>query len=529
MNDMTAFGNAAVAFVATYFVHSTLLLSACWLVMTFTRAKSHFLIERMWKMATVLGIATAFVQVAVGPIALPRLTPSDSEPLAFIDVSARSETGATAGSVETDFTSSANSIDIPPPSVSTIENIPLSDVIEVENGTNVAQASEWPLPEEAAQFTLPNRDSNVVLDRAEVTLDEVSREPFAPQSASHLPGEAVVLSFEARVQSWLPALLQTSAIVLMFGFTGGCLLLCMQTMRLRLRFGRAQVLRSGTARTALDRFLKRNKIRRSVRLLTSSKHTEPIAYGLFWWTIVLPDATEARLERNELKALLAHEVAHLIRGDVLWLWIGRVLCTCCAFQPLNFVARRQWQQAAEYLCDEWAIARGVRSLSLARCLTRVAEWRFGIESPDLGLAAGGSKATLVGRVQRLVEERQPRDSWQTPRRRRLLTMGAAIAVVALVGFAPRVALPLTLLSEGASDVNPELIEPSVNESVASDWHALEEELLQLDADLEKVAQLRGTDDTSELISQFENLNRRAAALQTRREFITSLLEKESQR
>ncbi len=70
--------------------------------------------------------------------------------------------------------------------------------------------------------------------------------------------------------------------------------------------------------------------------------TEPFACGLLRWTIVLPAGIEQRLSGSEMKALLAHEVAHLVRRDPWWLWLGEVLCTCLAFQPLNFLARRRW-------------------------------------------------------------------------------------------------------------------------------------------------------------------------------------------
>ena len=78
--------------------------------------------------------------------------------------------------------------------------------------------------------------------------------------------------------------------------------LVVQSMRLRLRFARARPLTDGPARRVLDRFLKRNKIRRRVRLLSSSKHHEPVAYGLFVGTIILPEGTEQRLPKDELKA-----------------------------------------------------------------------------------------------------------------------------------------------------------------------------------------------------------------------------------
>ena len=110
------------------------------------------------------------------------------------------------------------------------------------------------------------------------------------------------------------------------------------------------------------------------------------------------------MKRDELRGLLTHELAHLVRGDVIWMWIGRVVCTCLAFQPLNFIARRRWQNAAEYLCDDWAMAHGVHRVSMARCLTQIAEWqldrRLGVDR----LAVSGSPGTVSHRVTRLVND-----------------------------------------------------------------------------------------------------------------------------
>ena len=87
MFDLASFSYAIVAFVANYVVHSTLLLTACWLLVTLSRTRSHFLADRMWKLAAVLGIVTAFTQVIVGPNPLLRaLIPSDG-PVAVIDAS----------------------------------------------------------------------------------------------------------------------------------------------------------------------------------------------------------------------------------------------------------------------------------------------------------------------------------------------------------------------------------------------------------------------------------------------------------
>ncbi|MBP86429.1 MAG: hypothetical protein CMJ64_06905 [Planctomycetaceae bacterium] len=129
------------------------------------------------------------------------------------------------------------------------------------------------------------------------------------------------------------------------------------------------------------------------------------------------------------------------------------------------------------------------------------------------------------RVKRLVDENQSRDVWQSPWRRKLLTMGAAIAVVGLVGFAPRVALPLTQVSECALVANLDSIDSPVEELATSDWHALEEELLQLEADLQRLEQLKGRSQLTEAGEGLDSITKRAAAMRARRERITTLLER----
>ena len=144
-----------------------------------------------------------------------------------------------------------------------------------------------------------------------------------------------------------------------------------QSLRFRWRM-RHEVEAAPSHRKLLDGICERCGIRRRVRLLKSDSFEEPVAYGLFRWTIVVPAQVEKRLNRNELSALFSHELAHLTRGDIVWLIMGRVLTTCFAFQPLNFLARRQWQLHAQFQCDDWAVERSVDRLTLARSLTLVA-------------------------------------------------------------------------------------------------------------------------------------------------------------
>jgi len=177
-------------------------------------------------------------------------------------------------------------------------------------------------------------------------------------------------------------------------------------------------------------------IKRKVRLFNSSQFEEPVAFGMLRWTILLPAQVESRLNREELTALLCHELAHLTRGDIFWLNCGRLLTSCFAFQPMNFVARRRWQEHAEFQCDDWAVEGNTDRLTLARSLTLVAEWQAKRQVCAGVVSAGGERFHITNRVERLVADAKP-DQWQR-RPRRIAVFGAGvIAIVALVVLSPQ--------------------------------------------------------------------------------------------
>jgi Zn-dependent protease with chaperone function len=188
------------------------------------------------------------------------------------------------------------------------------------------------------------------------------------------------------------------------------------------------------AGNALRHLQREGRISRNVRLTLSDRLTSPVALG--GDEICLPERALAELGPVRMESILAHELAHLVRGDPGWLTIARLIEAIFFFQPLNILARRRMQEAAEFASDAWASTRVARPLDLAHCLARVAEWT--IAAPRLPVPAMAERrgAVLVRRVERLTTGRVIPEV--APGRG--VRLGAAVAVVGLVLLAPRAAI-----------------------------------------------------------------------------------------
>jgi len=186
--------------------------------------------------------------------------------------------------------------------------------------------------------------------------------------------------------------------------------------------------------------------RHDVRVTSSSTISSPVALKL--GEICVPEAALTELDAEQQRGLLAHELAHLARRDPLWLDAVGIIERVFFFQPLNRLARRELQQVAEYLCDDWAAARTGGGLPLAQCLARVAEW---IQASPLGVPVAGmaeQRSLLVARIARLIEGGSP----PVPARRGALLAASAILLAATVAAAPGVQSTAAALANEPSNI-----------------------------------------------------------------------------
>lgn len=180
-----------------------------------------------------------------------------------------------------------------------------------------------------------------------------------------------------------------------------------------------------------------------VTISASSGIASPIVVGRH--ELCLPWRVVNGLSRDELDAVLAHEIAHLGRSDGVWLWAMLLVERILWIQPLNRLAVSRLRTLAECFCDDWALRRSVTPVALASALARVAEWMR--VSPVTGVAPGmaSNESLAVTRVRRILDTERAR----TREPRRIVAIAMVIALLAGMtavapGFAAAAVAPYTI-------------------------------------------------------------------------------------
>jgi beta-lactamase regulating signal transducer with metallopeptidase domain len=138
-----------------------------------------------------------------------------------------------------------------------------------------------------------------------------------------------------------------------------------------------------------------------VDLRESESLGAPLLYG-FRPTILLPAGWPDSLSGDELRGLLAHEVAHVKRRDYLESFVQQLADIPLFFHPGAWLAKRGITLAREELADAWALATGTDASSYARSLAAVAERAQARLSVALvGVAEG--RSTLLRRVEAIMQ------------------------------------------------------------------------------------------------------------------------------
>lgn len=140
---------------------------------------------------------------------------------------------------------------------------------------------------------------------------------------------------------------------------------------------------------------------------------------LVWWIggrprIVIPQTIANQMDRNELRLILAHELAHIKRRDYLVRWLEWLACVCFWWNPLVWWARRNLRLNEE-ICSDAMVLRTLKTdpRGYASSLLNVVEF---LASPAIrppavacAMSRGGSlERRLAMIISRKIEAKTPR-------------------------------------------------------------------------------------------------------------------------
>jgi beta-lactamase regulating signal transducer with metallopeptidase domain/Spy/CpxP family protein refolding chaperone len=169
------------------------------------------------------------------------------------------------------------------------------------------------------------------------------------------------------------------------------------------------------------------RLRRIPTVLLHEGAGSPLLTGVFRPAILLPRSFQSDCTRLQQRLILAHELAHIRRDDLLWAWIPLLGRCLFYFLPPVWVAEREWRQSQEMACDEQVLQlAGVSREAYGETLLQVARQpRPAFPSGLMAVRVTESYTTVRRRLLAM------RHAGKTSRR----TLIAASALVALVGTA----------------------------------------------------------------------------------------------
>lgn len=155
-------------------------------------------------------------------------------------------------------------------------------------------------------------------------------------------------------------LLRRGLVLFLFAWLVGSTALLSGTLvrwiRLTSLLRRSRAATCETIRGAFTEACRAMGVRQPPGLLLSSTIDAPFAAGLRRPSVVLPEAIVANIDSEQLRQILVHELAHILRRDPLIVLVQNIVGGLYWLHPLVRVLNRRLAQAREEVCDNHVLA-----------------------------------------------------------------------------------------------------------------------------------------------------------------------------
>ncbi len=153
----------------------------------------------------------------------------------------------------------------------------------------------------------------------------------------------------------------------------------------------------------LKKFAQDLNISRNVKAYKSPHTSNPITLGFLKPIILFPVKAFTGLTEKEIEAIIAHELAHIVRHDYLFNILQSIIEIIFFYHPAIWSISRHIREEREHSCDDIAITLTGDRVTYAKALTQAQ--LFSMQQENLAMAFGREKGGLLQRIKRIQKQR----------------------------------------------------------------------------------------------------------------------------
>jgi GWxTD domain-containing protein len=146
----------------------------------------------------------------------------------------------------------------------------------------------------------------------------------------------------------------------------------------------------------------RIEVSRPIRLFHSTLVQVPTVIGWLRPVVLIPLGCLSGLSPSQVEAILAHELAHILRRDYLVSILQSIVEALLFYHPAVWWVSRHIRREREHCCDDLAVQYTGDALAYARALSLLEEHRAAL--PAIALGANGGMLTM--RIKRLLRSNE---------------------------------------------------------------------------------------------------------------------------
>jgi beta-lactamase regulating signal transducer with metallopeptidase domain len=195
-------------------------------------------------------------------------------------------------------------------------------------------------------------------------------------------------------------------------------------------------------------------LHKKVKIYISKNIKCPLTIGFFKPLILIPLAAVNHLTKEQMEAVILHELAHIKRADYLFYLLQCLIEKVFFFNIFSRMLNNIIERERENACDDWVLQFKYNSYHYAEALLKLGK----LQASSLAMAASGKKENmLLYRIKRLIHNKEKNTAYEcTALRFSFLTL--IIALGLLISFSPKTpeivaGLNKSVVNAGENDYN----------------------------------------------------------------------------